>query len=100
MANDMSDIVFTMSVNNTLCSELEAIRKMNEVRDYSGLLACVERIQQHGNAMERGLFRNRDMAYDILKAVENEMFLNKELADIIINLITKRYPNIRKDYGN
>lgn len=50
----MSKVKFLIE-EEFICTCLEYIRKMHETRDYSGLLAVVERIQQHANAMEAGL---------------------------------------------
>lgn len=42
-------------IDEWVCSCLGEIRKMNETRDYSSLMAVVERIQHHVNMMEAGL---------------------------------------------
>jgi hypothetical protein len=52
--------VYVELVEEYICDALEAIRKMNENRDYSGLAAVVERIQQHASKMEKGLWRGKE----------------------------------------
>lgn len=60
----MSKIPYTVNVEEYVCTELERIRKMNESRDYSSLLACIERIQFHVSQMEYALH-----SYELFKTV-------------------------------
>lgn len=55
----MSKIPITIDVERYVCTELEELRKMHRCRDYSGMLAVVERIQRHVNAMEEALYNNK-----------------------------------------
>ena len=48
----MAKTPYTVDVDEYVCTELEYIRKMHETRDYSSLMATVERIQYHANRME------------------------------------------------
>lgn len=52
----MSKVPYTVDVDEYICSALEQIRKMNETRDYSSLMAVVERIQFHAQRMEDAIY--------------------------------------------
>jgi len=68
----MSKVPYTVNVEEYVCSALEEIRKMNKTRDYSGLMAAVERIQHHANQMEGALSTYHSKAYMISKALKDE----------------------------
>lgn len=55
----MSKVPITIDVERYVCTDLEELRKMYECRDFSGMLAAIERIQRHVNAMEDGLMSNK-----------------------------------------
>lgn len=55
----MSKITFEIDVDRYICTELQAMRTMHETRDYSRLLAAVERVQQHADAMEDALYASQ-----------------------------------------
>ena len=59
-------------IENYVCSELETVRKMRETHDYSQLMAIVERIQIHVNAMEAALYTRRDTVLDVNKIARDE----------------------------
>lgn len=54
----MSKVPYTINVNEYVCSVLEQMRNMDKLRDYSGLLAAVERVQFHASRMEEALYAN------------------------------------------
>lgn len=45
----------------TWCDEIEILRSCHKTRDYSMMLAAVERLQLHGDAMESALDRDWKM---------------------------------------
>lgn len=79
----MSKISYVVDVDRFVCSELEEIRKMYETRDFSGLLATVERIQHHVNNMEEGLYARRGQVQKISDICDKEDLKNKEKIDKI-----------------
>lgn len=67
----MSKVPYTVNVDEYICAALDYLRKMHETRDYSGLMATVERIQYHANAMESALDRNLEAKWFIKSHVED-----------------------------
>jgi predicted DNA binding CopG/RHH family protein len=63
----MSRVPFTIDVDRYICSELENMRNMYKNRDFSGMMANIERIQQHGTAMEEALWEYRSKLQDVEK---------------------------------
>lgn len=59
----MSKVPYTVDVDEYICTALEQIRKMNETRDYSSLMAVVERIQFHAQRMEDAIYAALDNKY-------------------------------------
>jgi hypothetical protein len=59
----MSKIKITL--NRTICEELEEIRDSIKNLDFSGLSANVERVQKHANSMEAGLWKYKGALQDI-----------------------------------
>lgn len=57
-----------------ICDCLDILRKCNETRDYSMLLATVERIQVHANRMEAGLQKG----WSVRTTLEDEEMSDKE----------------------
>ena len=64
----MSKVPFTINIDEYICTALEQMRKMNETRDYSGLGAAIERIQNHANAMESALYVYNDLYHSVRRA--------------------------------
>lgn len=78
-------------VEEYACDCLERLRKMHETRDYSQLLATVERLQQHVNAMESGLGKGY-VVERILNTSENPPAKVEKIAklfDLVYNADTK-----------
>jgi len=68
----MSKVPYTIDVNRFICTELEDIRKMIRVLDFSPLAATVERIQHHGTAMEEALYRYEGIRYTLAHMVDDK----------------------------
>lgn len=73
----MAKTPYTVDVDEYVCTELEYIRKMHETRDYSGLMATVERIQYHANRMEGAISAAFDKKWEI-----DEMCSDESISDI------------------
>lgn len=82
-----------MPYYRTMCQVLEEVRKMDETKNYSGLLGAVEEIQGMGNRMESKL-----QEYKYAKENRNE----EELGQLEKQLNKKRaeLAEINKDIGN
>lgn len=94
----MSKVPFTIDVDRYICTELEQCRGMIKSRDFSGLSACVERMQLHANAMEDALYHYRDKLGDVNKetvkffeALEKEdIKVPKALKKDLMKAVTKK----------
>lgn len=72
----MSKVPYTINVDEFICSELELIRTMDKTRDYSGLMAAVERIQFYASSMENALSSYGNIRY----VLKHDVF-DKEISD-------------------
>ena len=87
----MSRVPVTLDVDRYICSELEDLRKMYETRDFAHMLASIERIQRHANAMEEALHSNKykefyhalTYRYENLESLEDLKKLIKDQEDVI-----------------
>jgi len=61
----MSRVPFTVNVEEYVCTELSRMRTMRDTHDYSGLLASIERVQQHVNRMETALYANESLKMSV-----------------------------------
>ena len=52
---------FSTFPNRTVCGALDDMRKLNETRNYSGLLGLIEEVQIMANRMETGLYDKNDI---------------------------------------
>lgn len=69
----MTRVPYTVNVDEYVCTELERLRKAYETRDFSSVLATVERIQVHVSAMENALHREWVVSNAISKAWDPEL---------------------------
>lgn len=67
------------------CDCLEYLRKMHETRDYSSLLAVVERLQHHVNRMESGVGKR----YSVNRILEDDNLSNTKKLKKIAKLFDK-----------
>jgi predicted nucleic acid-binding Zn-ribbon protein len=71
---DSRDLKVHVFTNRTMCEVLEEIRKLDKVKNYSGLLGLVEEIQSMANRMESALHDQKD----VVKLKEGLKELKKE----------------------
>ncbi len=57
----MSKVSITIELDQTLCHELDEMRDAVKTLDFSSILASIERVQKHGNAMESALYRYKEV---------------------------------------
>lgn len=89
----MSRVPYTVDIDNTICSELERMRKCCETLDFSLMPALIERVQYHANAMEGGLWARKNYHEWLTRLLEelstqeiNEQdFVNKVRKTVVEN---------------
>lgn len=77
----MSKVPYTVDVNEYICTALDYIRKMEKTRDYSGLMAVVERIQIHADKMEEAIHSSFSKKYEIERLCEDYELTDNEFRD-------------------
>lgn len=85
----MSKVPYTVDVNEYICTALEYIRKMDETRDYSGLMAVVERVQIHADKMEDAIHAAFDKRYSIQAWCEDGDLTDKEFREKVKEVMGK-----------
>jgi hypothetical protein len=78
----VSRVPFKIEINRWLCDELDAVRKMYETRDFSGLMAAVERMQIHANSMESAIHSYHHIKYKLYNKLTDEEVSDKEYREI------------------
>lgn len=68
----MSRVPYTVNIDEFICSALTEIREMDKVRDYSRLMAVVERIQSHANKMEEAIWARKSTIEEARKILDDE----------------------------
>lgn len=84
----MSKVTITFEMGEVVCNNLRAIRDMDKNRDYSGLMAQVERIQLHVNNMEEGLWETRTQKNAGLRVLREAK--GKKVTDSLIKEVEKK----------
>jgi len=56
------DSLQILTDKRTACDVLEQMRKMDQTKNYSGLLAAIEELQEYYNLMEAGLWDSKRAA--------------------------------------
>lgn len=74
----MSRTSYTVNVDEYICSALSDIRTMDKNRDYSSLMATVERIQFHASKMEEGLWARKSTVDEIKAILDDENLSNNK----------------------
>ena len=90
----MSRVPVTVNIDEFICTDLEYIRKMHKTRDYSQLMAVVERIQMHANAMESAIHNYSGIKYRLAEKVNNSEVSDEEFRKIskeVLKTITEKY---------
>lgn len=85
----MSRVPYTVNVDEYICSALEQIRKMNVTHDYSSLLAVVERIQNHANAMEDAIYSSFDMKSRVKQACLDDNLSDEDFRKKVKEIMEK-----------
>lgn len=90
----MSRIPVTIKIDEFICTDLAYIRKMHKTRDYSQLMAVVERMQMHANAMEAAIQNYSDIKYTLAGKVNDSKVSDEEfrkLSKKALKIISERY---------
>ena len=82
----MSKIRYTIDVDEYVCTALDQVRKMHDTRDYSSLLAVVERIQHHANNMESAIRDSFEGKYAIRRMLRSETLTAEEFRNKVKDL--------------
>ena len=94
----MSKVPMTIDVDRYVCSELEEMRKMYKNRDFSGMMAAMERVQAHAQAMEDALYSNKYKEF--FDSVINYGSYKKDTKDILVKRINKAKEKLNESDSN
>jgi len=79
-----------------LCEVLDAMRKTYETRDFSGLMAMIEQIQEYANRMESGLSKTRYSAFDAYDALNRNKDTDpKKAIRLAMEALQGRWPALK-----
>jgi hypothetical protein len=90
----MSRVPITIKIDEFICTDLGYIRKMHKTRDYSQLMAVVERMQMHANAMESAIHNYSDIKYKLALKVNDPEVSDEDfrkLSKKALNHISEKY---------
>ncbi len=79
----MSNVPYTINLDDYICNELERMRTMTKTFDFGGLPGAVERIQYHASRMENALYKQKDTIRRVAYALNASKPAEEIIKDIV-----------------
>lgn len=79
----MSNVPYTINLDDYICNELERMRTMTKTFDFGGLPGAVERIQYHASRMESALYKQKETIRRIGYALNASKPAEEIIKDIV-----------------